>query len=128
MIQEDFYATIKFKNGEEIFAKIAPTDDSDQILVTNPITISEVKLRGKGTGYKVEPWLKTSSDDLLIVSMDDILTVTESTDIEIINLHQKFVGFPDSVDLNDSGISRRMGYISSVSEAKKTLEKLYNNS
>ena len=128
MIQEDFYATIKFKNGEEIFAKIAPTEDYDQILVTSPIVISEVKLRGKGTGYKVEPWIKTSSDDLLLISVDDILTVTESNDLEIITLHQKFVGYPDNVNLNNSGISRRMGYISSVSEAKKTLEKLYNNS
>ena len=128
MIQEDFYATIKFKNGEEIFAKIAPTEDGDQILVTSPITICEVKLRGKGSGYKVEPWLKTSSDDLLIVSVDDILTVTESSDVEIITLHQRFVGYSGDTYSNSTGISRRMGYISSVSEAKKTLEKLYNNS
>ena len=63
MIEDDFYATLKLKTGEEIFAKVAPSEESDRtiLLLSHPITISEVKQRGGIVGYKVEPWLKTSS-------------------------------------------------------------------
>ena len=33
MIEDDFYATLKFKNGEEIFAKVAPTEEEDRTLL-----------------------------------------------------------------------------------------------
>ena len=29
MIEDDFYSTIKFKSGEEIFCKVAASDDRD---------------------------------------------------------------------------------------------------
>ena len=39
MIEEDFYATLKFKSGEEIFAKVAASEEEDRtiLLVSNPI-------------------------------------------------------------------------------------------
>ena len=39
MIEDDFYATVKFKSGEEIFAKVAATEEEDRtmLLVSNPI-------------------------------------------------------------------------------------------
>jgi len=131
MMEDDFYATIKFKNGEEVFAKVVPsTEDERKILIiTNPITIKELKTRN-GFGYKVEPWLKTTDEDMFIVNMEDILTISESNNIEIINMHTSYIRKYESNKRNvtDSDITRKMGYISSVSEAKKILEKLYNNS
>ena len=43
MIEDDFYATLKLKTGEEIFAKVAPSEESDRtiLLLSHPITISE---------------------------------------------------------------------------------------
>ena len=32
MMEEDFYATLKLKTGEEIFAKVIPTTESVRIL------------------------------------------------------------------------------------------------
>ena len=63
MIEDDFYATIKFKSGEEIFAKVAASEEVNRtvLLVSNPIMVSEVKSKNGMTGYKVEPWLKTSA-------------------------------------------------------------------
>ena len=29
MIEDDFFATIKLKSGEEIFCKVAPTEEED---------------------------------------------------------------------------------------------------
>ena len=32
-IEEDFYATVKLKSGEEIFAKVAATEEEDRTLL-----------------------------------------------------------------------------------------------
>ena len=54
MIEDDFYATIKFKSGEEIFAKVAASEEVNRtvLLVSNPIMVSEVKSKSGMTGYK----------------------------------------------------------------------------
>ena len=70
MIEDDFYATLKLKyTGEEIFAKVAASEEEDRtmLIVSNPITINEVKQKGGIVGYKVEPWLKTSQEDMYIL-------------------------------------------------------------
>ena len=61
-IEDDFYATIKLVSGEEIFAKVAASEEEDRtvLLLSSPITIGEIKNRMGVVGYKVEPWLKTS--------------------------------------------------------------------
>ncbi len=80
-MQDDFYATIKFKSGEEIFAKVGYSEEGDRtfLLLESPITIEKVKNRGSGSvyAYKVEPWLKTSKDDIFIrcaITYCDIIT------------------------------------------------------
>jgi hypothetical protein len=35
MIEEDFYATLKLKNGEEIFAKVAASEEEDRTSFNN---------------------------------------------------------------------------------------------
>lgn len=59
-MEEDFYATLKLKSGEEIFAKVSPCEENDRmiLLVSNPIIISEIKGKNGIIGYKIEPWLK----------------------------------------------------------------------
>jgi len=136
-IEEDFYCTIKFKNGEEIFAKVAASEEENRtvLLVTNPIMVFEVKKRdGNVAGYKVEPWLKTSNEDLFVLNMDDVLTMSESSDITMITMYQSYVRNQDtstytsSTSNNKSKLKRQMGYISSVSDAKDILEKIFKKS
>ena len=45
-MEDDFYGTIKFKNGEEIFAKIAASEEADRtmLVIHHPIIVSEIKL------------------------------------------------------------------------------------
>ncbi|BCU98958.1 MAG: hypothetical protein CM15mV24_1830 [Bellamyvirus sp.] len=71
MIEEDFYCTLKLKSGEEIFAKVAASDEDDRtmLLVSNPIIVSEVKGKAGTMGYRVEPWLKTTTEDMFIINM-----------------------------------------------------------
>jgi hypothetical protein len=130
MIEEDFYATIKLKTGEEIFAKVAASEEEDRtiLIVTNPIIIIEVKGRHGLLGYKLEPWLKTTTEDMFILNLRDVLTLSESSDIEMIMMYQSYVRRSYKKSDNESKINRRMGYISNVNDAKEILEKLYKNS
>jgi hypothetical protein len=130
MMEDDFYATIKFKCGDEIFAKVAATEEDDRtlLILSNPIVVEEVKIRGKITGYKFEPWLKTTTEDMFIVNMDDVLTMSESSDVEMIVNYQDFIRKMFKGEGNKTKPSKEMGFISTVSEAKEVLEKIFNNS
>ena len=132
MIEDDFYATIKLKSGEEIFAKVAAEEETDRtiLVVSNPVTIKEVKGRIGTVGYKVEPWLKTSSDDMFFINLNDVLTMSESNDIEMIMVHQEYVRKTDDNPISGSSnhkLDKKMGYIANVNDAREILEKLYNN-
>ena len=73
MIEEDFYATIKLRSGEEIFAKVAASEEQDRtmLIVSNPINVKEIKSKTDNVvGYKIEPWLKTTSEDMFIIRLD----------------------------------------------------------
>ena len=126
-IEDDFYCTIKLKCGDEIFCKVAATEEEDRtlLLLSNPITIEEIVVRGTVTGYKVEPWLKTTEEDLIIINMDDVLTMTENSNIDMIVYYHDYLR--KNHKENKSSLSKEMGYISSVKEAKKSLERLYNS-
>ena len=128
MIEDDFYATIKLKSGEEVFARISASDEGDRtlLLVSNPIVVEEVKARGHLTGYKFEPWLKTSNEDLFILNLDDILTLSESENMEMIMFYQDYIKKMHKT--NHIKLNKKMGYISSVDDAKDALEKLYKSS
>jgi len=129
-MEDDFYGTIKFKNGEEIFAKIAASEESDRtmLVIHHPITVCEIKARAGTVGYKVEPWLKTTREDMFIINMDNVLTMSESSDLHMIRMYQRFVQDTDRDSKNQPKISRKMGYIATVNDAKDILEKLYKSS
>jgi len=126
-MEEDFYGTIKFKNGEEIFAKVAASEEEDRtmLILHNPILITEIKGKRGIMGYKVEPWLKTTREDMFIVNMADVLTLSESSDVEMIMMHQRYLRDSQYDEDNRSKINRKMGYIGNVHDAKELLEKLY---
>ena len=132
MMEDDFYATIKFKSGEEIFALVGYSEEEDRtfLLLESPITIQKVKNRSGGSvyAYKVEPWLKTSKDDLFVVNLEDVLTLNESHDLETISMHEAFSKQQDHLYNPEKKLNRKMGYISTIKEAKKSLENLYNKS
>jgi len=129
-MEEDFYATIKLKTGEEIFAKVAASEEDDRtmLVVSNPITAVEIKQRGGIVGYKVEPWLKTTKEDMFIINMDNVITMSESSDVHMISMYQQFVRDQSRHQQDQAKLSRKMGYLSTVNDAKDILEKLYKSS
>ena len=128
MIEDDFFATIKLKCGDEIFCKVAASDEGDRtmLLVSNPIIVEEMKTRGQTTGYKLEPWLKTSTEDLFVINLDDVLTMSESDDIAMIMMYQDYVR--KSNKSNYSKLDRKMGYLGNVNDTKEILEKIFKMS
>ena len=130
MIEDDFYGTIKFKNGEEIFAKVAASEEEERtmLIVHTPVMVSEVKAKGGIVGYKVEPWLKTSREDMFIINMDNVLTLSESSDMEMIGMYQNFLEDFKKDNQNNTQINRKMGYLATVNAARGYLEKMYKDS
>ena len=129
MIEDDFYATVKLKTGEEIFAKIAASEEEGRtmLLVSSPIVVDEIKSKHGTIGYKIEPWLKTTKDDMFVIDLSDVLTMSESTDIEMIMMYQDYVRQSDRTSTNESKLNRRMGRIGNVNDVKEILEKIYKN-
>ena len=133
-MEDDFYATIKLKSGEEIYTKVAPCYEEDKtlLLITNPITLESIHGPRGLSGYKLEPWLKTTKDDMFVIDMDNVLTMSESKDIEMIMMYQAWVResaqeFKDPTG-NRKKINRKMGYIANVNDTKEILEKLFEDS
>ena len=127
MIEDDFYATIKFKSGEEIIAKVAASEEINRtiLLVSNPIIVNEVQGKKGMLGYRIEPWLKTTKEDMFMIDLTDVLTMSESSDVEMISMYQRWLRDTSKVKNDEPKLSRKMGYISNVNDAKDILEKLY---
>ena len=130
MIEEEFYASLKFKNGEEVFAKVSVSEEEDEtlLILLYPITIVEVKERSNGVvGLKIQPWIKTSNEDTFIVNKKDLITISESSNQEIIMAYNSYVRQVTEDGSNYFKINRKMGYIGSIDEAKEILERIFKN-
>jgi len=128
MIEDDFFATIKLKCGDEIFCKVAASEEDERtmLLISHPIQVEPIKTRGSITGYKFEPWLKTSQEDLFVINLDEVLTMSESENIEMIMNYQDYIR--KSTQGNFQKLDKKMGYLGNVVDAKEVLEKLYKAS
>ena len=129
MIEDDFYCTLKLKSGEEIFAKVAASEENDRtmLLVSNPIIVGEIKNKIGVVGYKIEPWLKTTSDDMFVLNMNDVLTMSESSDIEMIMMYQDYIRTSNKPKGNNLTIDRKMGRLGNINDVKEILEKIFKS-
>ena len=126
-IEDDFYASIKLKSGEEVFARVAASEEEDRtmLILHTPVMFSEIKNKGGLVGYKVEPWLKTTRDDMFLIDMNNVITLSESSDMEMIVMYQHFLRDSQRELHHQHKLNRRMGYISNVNDAKENLEKIF---
>jgi hypothetical protein len=125
----EFPATIKLTTGEEIFAIVLP--EKDFLMLYEPVIITEIKTMNGDYGYKIEPWLKTASDDMFIVNRNNVITLSECKDRDIINYHLKFIAKKNMVgyiDPYEEKLSKKQGYVSNVNIMRNKLEQLLNSS
>ena len=128
-MEDDFYAIIKLISGEEILSKVCPCDEDDRIMLIldNPITMESITIRQLGIStIKVSPWLKFADDSMFIMDMEKVITMTEINDEDLIKMHQKFVREKNKKS-NKSELTSKMGYLSTIADARITLEKLYKS-
>ena len=133
----DFHATIKLITGEEIFALVSvdSTEDEPVIIMQNPV-IMKVLSTGKGQMMKIRPWLEVPGDDVYIIKYDRIITMSEVKDKMIVSMYQTYCqegdfDFGEFINEETSNktheVTKQMGYISSVEDARKKLEDLFKD-
>lgn len=135
---EEFYSSIKLISGEEIFSLVSIDENNGDpiVILQNPVIMKMID-HDHGTYVKIKPWMDIPDDDFYIIKYDKILTMTEVKNQLTINFYNKYLN-NDKSDVFSTGeqitdadgkvkISDRMGYISSVEEARKKLENLYKD-
>ncbi len=126
---EEFYAILKLVSGEEIFSLIVvdnENDDDTVIVLQNPVIMWSV-VSPAGTFVKVKPWMELPDEDIFIIRLDKVITMTESNDKKLINLYNHYINDEEPI-YKENGLIKpnyEMGYISSVEEARKNLEKVF---
>ena len=122
MDKEEFLAALKLVSGEEILSIVTSVrdDNGDYLIVDNPIEVEEVVMQGNKAGAKVSPWMKFSKEEQFIITKDKIITIVE-VDAEV----QVFYAM-SLRKRNGDLIPEGKGRISTVDEARVSLEKSYN--
>ena len=131
-MNEDFLAIIKLISGEEILSTVSYLDDENLLILDCPVVMKCDGVRQHGVNVvRVEPWIKTGVETLYMIPMENIITLSEVIDSKTIRIYSKFVKvyyYDYDYESIDEKITKEMGYISTVKEARSTLEKLYRNS
>ena len=128
--EEEFLGVIKLVSGEEILSKICPCEEEDTtiLILDSPVTFETVQIRQMGMGaVRVNPWLEMANDSVLVIDMKKVITVTEVSDEQIIKIYERYIKDKDR-DSNESPADQNMGFLSSISDARIFLEKLYKSS
>ena len=126
----EFVGVIKLVSGEEILSKICPCEEEDKtiLILDSPVTFETVQIRQAGMGaVRVHPWLEMCSDSILVIDMQKVITVTEVSDEQVIKIYERYLKDKDKSS-NQSPANEDMGFLSSISDARISLEKLYKSS
>jgi len=127
---EEFHAAIKLVTGEEIFALVCiDENDGDPIIILQNPVIMKVMSNQVGQYVKVRPWMEIPTDDFFVIKYDKIVTMTEVKEGQMINFYERYLNDED-VDIEMDGkvkISDKMGFISTVEDARKSLERIFKN-
>ena len=125
--QQDFLAVIKLVSGEEIISTVTSCEENDRtlLLLDSPVMFENVMIRNGGMGaIKVIPLVQAATDTILILDMDKVITMSEVFDKEVIRIYNRYMTDKDR-ETNESVVTKDMGYLSSVTDARIFLEKLY---
>tara|TARA_B100000965_G_scaffold405612_1_gene440362 strand:+ start:744 stop:1157 length:414 start_codon:yes stop_codon:yes gene_type:complete len=129
---EEFYAIIKLVSGEEVFSLIMVDDEEEDpiIIMQNPIIIKMLH-SPQGSFIKIKPWMELSEEDFFMIRLDKVLTMTESTNEKLIEVYNDYISDNSSLEIEMPSDGRvkpdsKMGYVSTVEDARKNLEDIFN--
>ena len=133
-MSDKFLAVVKLKTGEEIIAKIEVTPELDVMSLDCPAMVghSSFTRRPGISVIKIEPWIKTGREQTYIVEMNNVITSCEVHDKDVIKAYNKFVNaYYETEPLSKEPkpkMTKEMGYISNVKDARTSLENIFKNS
>jgi len=125
---DEFHAVLKLITGEEIFALVS-VDENDGdpiIMVSNPV-IMKMLHSPAGQYVKIRPWLELPTEELFLLKYDKIVTMSEISDDKMIHFYNKYLNDED-IDVELDGkvsLNQKMGLVSTVDDARKSLEKIF---
>ena len=132
-MSDKFLAVIKLNTGEEVIAKIEVAPELDVISLYCPAMIGHSSFTRKPgvSVLKIEPWIKTGREKTYIVEMSKVITTCEVHDKDVIKAYNKFVkayyDYEDIIQKPKPKMTKEMGYIANVKDARKSLENIFKN-
>ena len=133
-MSDKFLAVVKLKTSEEVLAQIEMSPQGDVMSLDYPAMIGESSFTRKpGVSIiKIEPWIKTGREKTYIVEMSNIITICEISDKDVIkaynNLVKAYYESESPFQKPKPKMTKEMGYISNVKDARKSLEDIFKNS
>ena len=128
MMGEEFYCSLKLVSGEEIFSLImVDENDGDPIIILQNPVIMKMQQTSNGIILKIKPWMEVPNDDFYFIKFDKVITMTEVTDNIAIKYYEKYLN-DEPLESDSNGkvnLTNKMGYISSVEDARNNLEKIF---
>ena len=137
---DEFYSILKLVSGEEIFAMVC-VDESDEqpiLILHNPIKMKPLNQMSQLSYIKVAPWMEMTDEDMFVMKMDKVITMTECKDQKLIKIYKQYIEEKDADDLtvikarSEKGKitwpgDPKLGYISSVQKKRESLEELFKS-
>ena len=129
-MNEEFYCCLKLVSGEEVISEIMIDDnDTDPVIVMQTPLKVETMTRGSSGYMKLVPWMSVPDDDIFIIKPDKVITMTElPQDHEMVEAYQHYnmqrAFYVDGE--RKVRVSKQMGSLGSVKDARSNLEKIYN--
>ena len=131
---DEFYSIIKLVSGEEVFALVCVDESEDEpiLILHHPIMMKPLSPLGTINYVKVTPWMEMSDEDMFVLRMDKVITMTECNDKKLINIYKQYVEESQEDGLgvfkptdNKVKLNSQLGLLSSVEKKRESLEKLF---
>jgi len=131
---DEFYSILKLVSGEEVFALVCvdETEDEPILILHNPIIMKPLSPLGTINYVKVTPWMEMSDEDMFVLRMDKVITMTECKDKKLISIYKQYVEESEEGSLgvfkptdNKVKLNSHLGLLSSVEKKRESLEKLF---
>ena len=133
-MSDKFLAVVKLKTGEEVIAKVKISPEVDTMSLDCPAMVGHSNFTRKPgiSVIKIEPWIKTGREQTYIVEMSNVITTCEVHDKDVIKAYNNFVkAYYETEPFTEKPkpkMTKEMGYISNVKDARKSLENIFKNS
>ena len=136
-MNEPFHANLKLITGEELLAEVFVTEEcgEEMMVLSNPIVITESTQfvdHKKGiamSGLIPKKWLTYSSDDMVLVNKNHIITITELDKFAVDFYNRALVAARLSSPVKRKiESSDNSGYVGNTKSHRDKLEEMYNNS